>query len=63
MNWFTRLVRCSFKGHDLHPVVKPGLIVLRCEACGYRSPGWKSPSPSWSSGSKEVHRFRPTSLR
>ena len=34
-------VLCAIRGHELFMHFEPRRLSLRCESCGYESPGWE----------------------
>lgn len=43
--WLDRLV-CRVKGHTAMLTFAPGRLALRCDACGWESPGWDIGRPA-----------------
>ena len=38
---------CALRGHDLQLAFKPRRLFLRCDACGYETPGWTIDPPHY----------------
>ena len=56
---------CAIRGHELFLRFEPRRLSLRCESCGYESPGWEiGPPPSDAPRARRAHdRFAPRSPR
>jgi hypothetical protein len=38
---------CALRGHDLQLAFQPRRLFLRCDACGYETPGWTIDPPHY----------------
>jgi hypothetical protein len=50
---------CAMRGHELFLRFEPRRLSLRCESCGYESPGWElGPQPNDASRARRaIERF------
>jgi hypothetical protein len=56
---------CAIRGHELFMRFEPRRLSLRCESCGYESPGWeigRQPSDA-PRARRALDRFAPRSSR